>query len=188
MRLFVAIELPARLTERLARRVEGVRPELPPARWVPARNLHLTLRFLGEVEEGRVEPLAGSLAPAFAASPPLELELRDAGAFPPSRPARVVWVGLDGCRELVELQRRVAEAADRTLGLAPERRPYHPHLTLARCRRPWPRRAVERWSRALSGRLGDPFRVERGVLMRSRLGAGGARYSVIEAFPLEGVG
>ena len=187
MRLFVALPLPEAVRVPLARRAAELRPELPAARWVPASNLHLTLVFLGEIEPGRRPALERALAPCFAGTPPLGLRLSGGGCFPPRRPARVAWVGLEPAPALARLQPAVAAAVAGSLERPPESRPYHAHLTLARCRRPWPRRAVERWERAFAGPQGPAFEVEAGHLMLSRLGPGGARYESVAAFALGGV-
>ena len=96
MRLFVAIEIPEPVCREVKRRVAGLRDRLPRARWVDPEVLHLTLLFLGEVAAERVEGLATALRAAFAPVPPLGLRLRGAGTFPPGRPARVAWVGVEG--------------------------------------------------------------------------------------------
>ena len=149
MRLFIALRLPAAVREPLAETAARLRPALPPARWVPVANLHLTLRFLGETDSGRVAGLGRALAGVFGARAPFRLRLRDGGCFPLGRPARVAWVGFESSGELLELQAAVAAAVAGQLGAEPggggAGRPFHPHLTLARPRRPWPRAAVERW-------------------------------------------
>jgi 2'-5' RNA ligase len=192
MRLFVALEIPEALREEVSRRCEELRRRLSPARWVRSDNLHLTLLFLGEVEREAVPGLASALGPAFAASPPFELRLAKGGTFPPHRPARVAWVGAAGSPEILSLQKRVEEAARRAVGLAPEPRTFHPHLTLARPRAPWRHRDRNAFVEAFSGTLGESFEVRRGVLFESRLPSrgGGAAwgegpvYVPVEAFPL----
>ena len=69
--------------------------------------------------------------------------------------------------------------------LQPEARTYHPHLTVARCSRPWPRRAAEAWVEAFPSLVGEPFEVGAGHLIRSRLGRGGATYEIVGSYPLE---
>lgn len=185
MRAFVAFELPSALRRETARRTSELRQRLPPARWVGPEALHLTLRFLGEVAEERLTELGAGLAGAFAAAPRLTLRLADAGCFPPRRPARVAWIGVraeEGGEPLLALHRRVDAVAGEVLGLAAEERPFHPHVTLARCRRPWPRPAVEAWTETLAGPLGEPFRADSGSLMESRLDPRGARYRRLASF------
>ena len=186
MRLFIALPLPSAVRESLAHTATRLRPRLPPARWVPAANLHLTLQFLGEIERPRATELGRALAGCFGSRRWFRLGLRDGGCFPPGRPARVAWVGCSRSDDLMRLQAAVAAAACGHLGIEPDRRPYHPHLTLARPRRPWPRAAVERWHKAFAGPQGPEFEVAEGRLMRSHLGPGGARHECLEAYPLAG--
>lgn len=184
IRLFLALDLPEEHRAEIGRRAARLKGELPPARWVPPENLHLTLVFVGATEEEAVPGLLEAVAPAFAGGGPLTLRVSGGGTFPPARPARVAWVGLDGGSALLGLHRRVAEAAAHRLGLEPERRPFHPHATLARPRRPWGRRASEALARAFEGGVGEPFPVTEGVLYRSELSPRGARYTAVERFPL----
>ena len=89
---------------------------------------------------------------------------------------------------LADLQSAVAAAAEDHLGLAAQRRLFHPHLTLARPRRPWPRAAAVRWAEAFVGPQGPAFDVTEAHLMRSHLGPGGARHESLGAYSLAGVG
>jgi len=184
VRLFLALDLPEEHRAEIGRRAARLEGDLPPARWVPPDNLHLTLAFLGDTAEEAVPGLLAAVTPAFAGCGPLELRVTGAGTFPPGRPARIGWVGIDGGTALLDLQRRVAEAAAHRLGLEPDRRPFHPHVTLARPRRPWNRRASEALTRAFEGGVGGPFPAAEGVLYRSELSPRGARYTAVERLPL----
>ena len=186
LRLFLALEIPEPHRREIERRAAPLRRRLPAARWVPAESLHLTLRFLGATDPDRVPRLVDAVRPAFAAFEPLTLRLAGGGTFPPARPARVAWVGIDGGGALLELQREVAAAADAALDLDAEGRPFHPHVTLARPRRPWNRGASEEFARAFEGTLGEPFVVRAGVLVESRLGPGGAVYTGVEELAMGG--
>ena len=186
MRLFVGIAVPEPPRRDLRRRLDGLRDRLPRARWVDLEKLHLTLLFLGESEEAEVPALAAELRQAFARCPPLDLRLSAGGTFPPGRPARVAWVGVDGPEALMTLQEDVTRAAVETLGFEPENRPYHPHVTLARCPDPWRREAIEKLKSALTGPIGPPFVAGHGVLFESKLSPKGARYREVETFPLAG--
>jgi len=188
MRLFIAIEVPEPPRRELRRRLEGLRDRLPRARWVDLENLHLTLLFLGETAEGEIPALAAKLRQAFARCPPLGLRLSEGGTFPPGRPARVAWVGIEGPQELMTLQQDVTGAAVEALGFEPEKRAYHPHVTLARCPDPWRREAIDKLKNALTGPIGPPFVADRGVLFESKLSPKGARYLVVESFPMTGEG
>ncbi len=186
MRLFVALEIPEPPRRDVRRRVDAVRDRLPRARWVNLDNLHLTLLFLGETAEGEVPALAARLREAFARCPPLDLRLGSGGTFPPGRPARVAWIGVEAPDALSTLQEEVTRAAVETLGFEPEERAYHPHATLARCPDPWRREAIDKFKSALTGPVGPPFVAGHGVLFESKLSPKGARYRAVEMFPLTG--
>ena len=124
IRLFVGIALPAELRLRLSLLCTG----LPGARWVDAGNLHLTLRFIGEVDEGVASDIDATLARIRA--PRFAVTLAGTGCFGGDRP-RLLWVGVESSDALLQLHDRI-EAALRRAGLAPETRRYSPHVTLAR--------------------------------------------------------
>lgn len=138
LRLFVAVELPEGAQEGLAATVGQLR-RLTPAgvRWVNPAGIHLTLKFLGEVDGGLAEPLLAGLQRETAAGmdkTAFPLYLEGLGVFPNRREPRVIWAGISGDLEtLAEVQGRV-EAAASALGLARERRVFRPHLTLGRVR------------------------------------------------------
>lgn len=188
MRLFVALEIPEPVRREVARRVAGVRDRLPRARWVDLEKVHLTLLFLGQTPEDRIPVLSAKLRDAFAAYEAMTVRLSGSGTFPPKRPARVAWIGLEAPEELAAVQADAAAAAVEAVGFEPEERPFRPHVTLARCEPNWPRDATDKFVSAFSGEIGPPFTVDRGVLMESKLSPRGARYSVVEAFPMMGEG
>ncbi|MFH0947053.1 MAG: RNA 2',3'-cyclic phosphodiesterase [Planctomycetota bacterium] len=131
MRSFVAIHLGDSSRAAIARL-----PKPAPARgvrlaWVAERNLHLTLKFLGEVEETLVPDVIGRLAEASRGVPGFEVEWREVGVFPPRGSPRVLWVGCEGGPVLFELKQAIEERLE-PLGFETERRPFHPHVTLAR--------------------------------------------------------
>lgn len=184
MRLFVALDLPDDLAQEVERHATEARRELPRARWVRPEDLHLTLAFLGERDAGDLPVLDEHLAPAFAGVAPFELRLGHGGTFPPRRPARVAWIGVDHDDELPQLARRVHGALQRAVGFEPDRRGFSAHLTIARCKQPWRRREIERFERHFRGLLGPPFEVTEGVLYESVLSPGGARYRPLQRYPL----
>lgn len=194
MRTFVAFELPEAVRREASRRSAPLRDRLPAARWVRPEAIHLTLRFLGDVEPEGLATLSGPLTAAFAAAPPLTLALHGGGCYPPGRPARVAWAGVrvgdgdgEGDRQsLTALHARIDRAAVASLGLEPERRPFSPHVTLARCKRPWGRRDVEAFAAAFAGPVGEPFVAGSGSLIESELTPEGPRYRTLEEFPLGG--
>ncbi|MFL6200392.1 MAG: RNA 2',3'-cyclic phosphodiesterase [Thermoanaerobaculia bacterium] len=185
MRLFVALEVPEPVRREVARRMAGLRDRLPRARWVDPENIHLTLLFLGQTPDDKVPVLAAKLREAFARHAPMTVRLSGGGTFPPKRPARVAWIGMEAPQELAAVQADAVAAAVEAVGFEPEERPFKPHVTLARCEPNWPRDAAEKLASAFPGEIGPPFTVDRGVLMESKLSPRGARYRVVEGFPME---
>jgi len=178
VRLFVAINLPEAVRRTIHERTAGLRETDMPARWVDPDRIHLTLKFLGEVLDERRDAAVEALREAASGYAPFHLELEGVGAFPSLRRPRVVWLGVAATLPLRALKHDVEHAYAR-LGFERESRAFHPHLTLGRARdraeagefRPLERLAGE-------VRVEDGFRVESVELMRSRLGHGGAEYSV----------
>jgi RNA 2',3'-cyclic 3'-phosphodiesterase len=124
-RLFVAIDLP----EEVKKTVGRISGELPGAHWVAADQLHLTLRFIGEVDEGVFRQVREALTGVSGS--PFSLALKGIGHFPPGKYARVLWVGMEASEELLRLQEKV-ELALIDAGIAPDSRRFSPHITIAR--------------------------------------------------------
>ncbi len=185
MRLFVACDLPAEVRGRLRSLGESLRTEAPRLRWVRPEGIHLTLRFVGEVDEEIRSRLSETLRRAVpGAAPPFEVAVEGAGYFPDRGRPRVLWVGLrEPSGALAGLHARVEEAV-RGAGVAPENRPFRPHLTLARFgdERADPRllAAVGLLSTARHGL----FTVEAVHLFQSVLRPSGAAYRLLEEFRL----
>jgi 2'-5' RNA ligase len=184
VRLFVAFEVPSALRQEIVARAGRRRERLPRARWLGPEAMHLTLVFLGEVGEERLPALAAAATACLAAETPLRLRVGEAGSFPPGRPARVVWLAVEADREIGALQRRLAAACAAAAGVDPDDKPYHPHLTLARCDPPWGQDEVSRLAAAFTGGVGEPFAVAEAVLFRSHLGGGPARHEALERWTL----
>lgn len=167
LRLFVGIELPAGLRLRLSLLCAG----LPGARWVDPGNLHLTLRFIGEVDEGMASDIDAALARIRA--PRFAVTLAGAGCFGGDKP-RLLWIGVESSDALFQLHDRI-EAALRRAGLAPDTRRYSPHVTLARLKQV----AVPLVQEFLSGHAlfrADPVPVDRFSLIASYPTKAGAIY------------
>jgi RNA 2',3'-cyclic 3'-phosphodiesterase len=178
----VAIALPAVAAGELDSAVAPLRSAWPELRWTGRNAWHLTLAFLGEVEEKLVGRLGPRLERAAAHHAPLSLSLGGAGAFPTAARARVLWTGVEGDREGLDmLAKRVAAAARRAKAPpAQESRKYEPHLTLARCRAPADVRTLVA---TLAGFAGTPWTAGEIYLIRSRLQEQ-PRYETLGAWPL----
>lgn len=176
IRLFVGIDLPAAVRERLARACCDV----PGARWVDPGQMHLTVRFVGEVDELVFRDIDEQLAALRCA--PFTLEVRGVGHFPPRGIPRTLWAGVGRAEGLLALHRRV-EAAVVRAGVAPEGRRFAPHVTLARLDGT-PQRAVGSFL-AMNGLLRcDPFVVEEFQLVSSALGRKQAVHRREASYPL----
>ena len=189
MRLFIAIEVPeawrAVATAQQQALVAALAPEVRPAlRPVRAELMHITLRFLGEVDEGAVDPLQAALD---AVSPfAVTLSLEPAGTFGPALRTGAVWLGIGGELRILRSLARDVERAVRLVGARADARPFAAHLTLARLARgvdPEDRRAVAEAVRALPEPPPVPFVGSELVLVRSYLEGPAPRYEVLSRHP-----
>jgi 2'-5' RNA ligase len=133
LRAFIAIELPTEIQAAITGSTAGLKKALPKplVRWVVQENVHLTLKFLGDVSPANLDLLAEALKMEAAQHEGFNMSVGGLGAFPNVRRARVVWIGLEAPTELAMLQRCVEGVATR-LGYPAEERPFSPHLTLGR--------------------------------------------------------
>lgn len=179
-RAFVAIELPDDVRELLQKIVPLLRraDRERIVRWVRPEGIHLTLKFLGDTSEDRVEEIEKALRNATAGHQPFLLRLGKVGAFSDSRSRtdRVIWMGLEGDGERLSALQQDVESALNAVGFTPEQRNFAPHLTLGRI--PRGRRSSVNWNGMATLRLGNPsFQVTGISLMESALLRGGARYT-----------
>lgn len=174
-RLFAAIRPPAAIIEALLALEGGIAG----ARWQDEGQLHLTLRFFGEVEAAQAEDLAAALAHLRAA--PFALALRGVGHFDSKGRTHSLWAGLAPSDELAALQRKV-EAAARRAGLPPEPRKFAPHITLARLNRA--SAPVLPFLAAHGALTGEPWPVDAFDLMESTLTPAGAEYETVRRYRL----
>ena len=187
LRLFVALEVPPQIGDRLGRAIASVRDRLPRGSWVAPGRFHLTLVFIGDCNEFQTHGLSEALEEPFASSGALELELEGAGFFPSRGRPRVGWVGLRASPEVLDLQEGVRRATQRVLGAAERGREgfFRPHLTVVRPRTRWSAEARRSFCETIA-ECRASWKVERGVLMESLLGGGPARYRVQQDFWLSG--
>jgi 2'-5' RNA ligase len=176
-RIFIAIDLPGEVKD-LASTIPQT---LAGAKWVPRDQLHLTLRFVGDVEDSLLPVLKKSLA-AISVEP-FDLVVSGAGCFPARGNARVLWLGLTGAQELFDLQRQV-ELAVISCGFEPEHRSFSPHLTLARLRYGVPHTLVDRFLRQHGNLSSTPFTIDAFHLYASTLNQTGAVHRKEATFPL----
>lgn len=186
LRCFIAVEVPDALAAvaadfQLQLKGAGIR-----ARWVPPENVHLTLRFLGSIQENRVAPIVEAMHTAVTGIDPFTLTTADIGVFPAKGPPRVLWLGLAGNVERLNALHNALGTALGEVGIPQEKRTYQGHLTLARFK-----------DRISASRLADavahcgppapiPIVVDAIRLMESRLNPKGARYYRLDTTVLPG--
>ncbi len=176
-RLFIAVTLPPPVRDVIAelpRNLHGLN-------WTRPEQWHVTLRFLGDVAEDKIETLRQRLRPVRVE--PFILPLEGVGSFPPNRPPRVIWVGTgSGHPRLFQLRQRIDDAV-LAAGIDLDVRTFHPHVTLARCAEA-PGPGLAQWLQAYRDFTAPPVRVEAFDLYRSELHPSGPVHTRLERFPL----
>jgi 2'-5' RNA ligase len=182
IRTFIAIEVPEEVKEKInslqERLTEG------PYRKKP-KNIHLTLKFLGNIDADRIDSLGKALETACKNIGPFIVTVEGLGAFPNLKTPRVLWVGIVGSAELTHLYRNIEEELHK-IGFEKEHRPFHPHLTLLRVKsRDEGRRLAER-VKDIKSDLKETFSTDEFILFKSELSPKGAEYSPLKRIRLKG--
>jgi 2'-5' RNA ligase len=179
-RVFCAVELPFEVRERASRHIEQLRSAFSYVRasWDRAEKLHITMKFVGEIEQGRVQALSEAAARAAAGASGFKLTIEGAGAFPVRGMPRVLWLGVkDHSNGLARLQSRLEEECDRE-GFSREQRAFRPHITIARLRSPQGARQLAARHQEMGFEAAE-FAVGELTVMRSELAPGGSRYTTL---------
>ncbi|MCP3676900.1 MAG: RNA 2',3'-cyclic phosphodiesterase [Deltaproteobacteria bacterium] len=178
MRIFIAVGLPLEIVGTIAE-VEGkLKTTKGRIAWVKPENSHLTLRFLGEVEEGRIKDIHRAMLRAIVGIHTFSILLREVGVFPSINNPRVLWIGTDGGEQLGTIYDRLEEELE-GIGIEKERRRFHPHVTIGRVRHLAGKGAlldsIERLGEVESGKVP----VEKILLFRSDLQPSGAVHTIL---------
>lgn len=191
IRTFIAIELPDEIKRYLTELENRLRDSTAiPAKWVNPEGIHLTLKFLGNVNSNKLNGITKVLENAAASVTPFALNIKEAGAFPNLRKVQIVWIGLDGDTEPLKLLQSRIEDGLVPLGFSREKREFTPHLTLARVRDTASPAEREQLGSAIAGLATDSacsFKVTSVSVMRSQLSREGARYSQIAGIRLPAI-
>jgi 2'-5' RNA ligase len=151
MRLFIAVELPEEVRRKIANLIKELKETGAGVKWVEADNLHITLKFLGWVEDQRLEDLESWVVKAVTKTGGFKAKFEGTGAFPPGKNPRVLWVGInEGGKEL----KKIADSLEGTLargGYRSEEREFSAHLTLGRVKDKAPRQDCDELSRVARG-------------------------------------
>ncbi len=191
IRLFVAIDLPEEEKRRLKKILAELKKELGGIKWVDPDNIHLTLKFLGDVSIGKVPLLRSALDQAVFPVKPFSMKTGDLGIFPKTGRPRVLWLGLEkGGNELSDLRERLEKFLS-PLGFPPEKRKFTPHLTLGRIKSRSGAISATNFLRETSeGRFGlerlGPMNITMLLLIKSVLSPRGAIHEIISKHRLKG--
>ncbi len=190
LRAFIAIEIPHEVQQTIHKATAVLRGELGACvRWVPVENIHLTLKFLGDVSPAQVDMLASILRAKADSVPAFDIHVGRLGSFPNMKRARVLWVGVQAPAGMQKLSRGVESACAR-LGYESESRGFSPHLTLGRVRQDATPQDAEKIRHALERLTIDSLgtaRVDSVHLFKSDLKPSGAVYTKLFSAPLRRV-
>jgi len=186
VRSFICIEIPSSIQARIEELQRRLRPLGADVTWVKASNIHLTLKFLGDVSQSQVTRVRSALSNVCKGYGPIVLKIGGTGAFPSLRNPRVLWVGVTEMSETLPPLHKAVEDMLEKEGFPRENKPFSPHLTFGRIRSP---RKVDSLADALAREEFAPenFRADRVILMRSQLSPGGSIYTPMAVVPLTGI-
>jgi len=188
IRTFIALDFPTSILESIEQQTKRLRQALGDdiIRWVPSHNMHLTLKFLGNVPLSHLDFLKRMLVQVSDSTPQFDLQIGGIGSFPNSKRPRVLWVGLHAPAALATLQKAIEEGAQR-LGYEKEERPFSPHLTLGRIHQGIDGKELQKISNTMStiqlGKIGNA-RVDSVHLYKSDLNSEGSVYTKLFSTPL----
>jgi 2'-5' RNA ligase len=186
-RIFIAVELPADVRHKLTRHIDRLRNELPDVRasWIREQNLHLTIKFFGDILVERVEAASATLKAAANKIQSFEIQIDGCGAFPPQVRPKVLWMGINDPFGSLQRLHGALEDECAKAGFERDQRPFHPHLTIARIRNPQNAHqlAALHEETAFDSLL---VKVSDVCLIRSELNSEGSRYTIVARHQLEG--
>jgi 2'-5' RNA ligase len=185
IRAFIACDIPEALLEKISSIHDKLKALDVEVGWTKVSSIHLTIRFLGDMEESLVDKVDAVIKEASKGQPPFDISIKGSGAFPNLKHPRVIWLGIDdGAKGLTNLQRALEDGL-KALCFEPEEREFRPHLTLGRVKGA---KGKERLSSAVSGlkdiEIGS-FTVDRVILYKSELKPTGAVYTKLREVILQ---
>jgi len=180
MRSFVAIPLNAEIISRIEKAQRELKTLSADVKWVNPTSIHLTLKFLGNIEEGDIEKIAQGIQQGIRGFQPWIAAVKNMGAFPSLKNPRVVWIGIDDPGgQLIELQNHVEKEME-NLGFEKEERAFSPHLTLGRVRSPKGKDELVKYLVDEREQIFGEIKVDRVILFKSELRPSGAVYTPLK--------
>jgi 2'-5' RNA ligase len=182
IRCFIAVPTPPTIIERITALMTDLRSVPSDVKWEHAEKLHITLKFIGAIEEPDLELLVGMLKEKVRAIPQFDYKYEGIGAFPNLHHPRVYWVGTSDNRSLIQLSESVEQVA-RSFSVANDDRPFHPHVTIGRVKGS---RGINLLTARVKSVTFEPVaaRCSEILMMKSDLEATGSRYSILSRIPL----
>lgn len=179
LRTFIAVELPNDIHDSLQKLQNNLRDSMPDVRWTKYGNIHLTLKFLGDIEPSKVDKISISIQNIANEFFPFTMSLAGIGAFPNSRKPSIIWVGVEeGSEKIVQIADHIESSMEK-LGFAREKRPFRPHLTIGRIRElKHPAVMAKSLENNEIGEIGK-FKVEKLSFIKSQLDPSGSIYTTL---------
>lgn len=191
IRAFIAIDFPTPIRQKIKQLSDELQTQTPPdaLKWVSAENMHLTLRFLGELPEPTINEIKTRLKNSPFAVPPFKISFKGLGMYPNIRQPRVIWLGITNTEPLRQIYRDIQQSLE-SINVPPDNKPFSPHLTLARLRRHVTKEQAQQVGNRLSqfkvGEIG-PCTIQAIHLYQSQLTGQGPIYTPLLTMPLNTV-
>jgi 2'-5' RNA ligase len=186
IRSFLAIELPKTILKKIGEVQGDLKVSHTDVRWVSPEKIHLTLKFFGNIDESKIEPIVKAIEGPIKTILPFHLMVRGVGAFPHLKNPRVIWMGLvDGEDILSSLQKQLENELEK-IGFQPENRPFHPHLTLGRVKSSKGREELVKGIEKYKEKEFGDFDVDRVGFLKSDLRPTGPIYTSLRELKLGG--
>lgn len=187
IRSFLAFDLPPEIGEVLSRVYGEVSRSSLDVRWVRAEGIHLTVVFMGDIQESDISPVGEQISGVCSRYGPFSISLKSMGCFPNSRNPRVLWVGVEGDLERMSRFRNEIQRKLVSFGIQEEKRDFRPHLTLGRFKKPGKNAAeTEKLLLNYKGLTSPACSLKEFIFFKSDLRAGGAVYTKMRSWPLSG--
>ncbi|MCF8069161.1 MAG: RNA 2',3'-cyclic phosphodiesterase [Desulfobacterales bacterium] len=184
IRTFIAIEI----SEQARTTVCGIQNDLKSrgfkAKWIQPENIHLTLKFLGDISPEKVEDITAAMISAAETYLPVQLFVKGVGVFPNVKRPRIIWSGVTGDLDSLTGLQKSLDKKFETLGFASEKRPFKGHLTIARTKHQLDSKKMVDAIEAFRGKSSEPFLADRIILFQSELNNTGAVYTPLKSVTL----
>ena len=184
LRLFIAIELPSNIIDGLRNVQEELKDKSNKLSWAKPENIHLTLKFLGDTETGKIDSMVNILEGIAGKSFSFEISVKGVGTFPAAGTPRVIWVGIEENKDMLQLYNNIEEGLA-ALGFEKERRDFKPHLTIGRIKFLNDRAGLRRGLEKVAGLNLARFAVAGFALFKSTLTPEGAIHTKLKEYTLQ---